>query len=180
MQLSKVSPKMALITGAALVASTAAALGGAGMAGATTRPAGPAAAPAITSLPSTHVQQAINQNVAIAAGNTHTILATSPVLPQGNYLVDLTISFNNLTPGAQVLCGTNTTASTDVDAGNYGDVQNEGATATTGSCSVISAVEINNTNDRVQAWATVFQGPGGPAAYSWTMSELRVGNLVIN
>jgi hypothetical protein len=126
------------------------------------------------------VQQAINQNVAIAAGNTHTTLATSPVLPVGNYLVDLTISFNNLTPGAQVLCGTNTTTNTDVDAGNYGDVENEGGTATTGSCSVISAVTINNTNDHVQAWATVFQGPGGPAAYSWSMSELRVGNLVIN
>jgi hypothetical protein len=166
---------MALITGVALAASTAVALGGAGLAGATTRPA-----PATASLPTTHVQQAINQNVAIATGNTHTTLATSPVLPPGNYLVDLTISFNNLTPGAQVLCGTNTTASTDVDAGNYGDVQNEGATATTGSCSVISAVTIKNTNDRVQAWATVFQGPGGPAAYSWSMSELRVGTLVIN
>jgi hypothetical protein len=105
--------------------------------------------------------QAINQNVAIATGNTHTILATSPVLPPGNYLVDLTISFNNLTTGAQVLCGTNTTASTDVDAGNYGDVQNERDSATTGSCSVISATRIRNASDRVQAWATLFQGLAG-------------------
>jgi len=126
-----------------------------------------------------HEQQAINQNVAIATGNVHTTLTTSPVLAPGNYLVDLTISFNNLTPGAQVLCGTTTTASTDVDAGNYGDVQNEGTVATTGSCSVISAVTINNANDHIVAWATVFQGPGGPAAYSWSMSELPVGNLVI-
>lgn len=66
-----------------------------------------------------------------------------------------------------------------MDAGNYGDVQNGGTTATTGSCSVISAITINNTGDHVMAWATVFQGPGGPAAYSWSMSELPVGNLVI-
>jgi hypothetical protein len=174
--------KISTLAGRLLVggAAIALALGGAGLAGATTRAAGPAATPAIASLPGTHVQQAINQNAVIATGNTHTTLATSPVLPVGNYLVDLTISFNNLTPGAQVLCGTNTTASTDVDAGNYGDVQNEGGTATTGSCSVISAVTINNANDHVQAWATVYQGPGGPSAYSWSMSELRVGSLVIN
>jgi hypothetical protein len=173
----KISTLAGLLIGGTAIAV---ALGGAGMAGATTHAAGPAATPAIASLPGTHVQQAINQNVAIGTGNTHTTLATSPVLPLGNYLVDLTISFNNLTPGAQVLCGTTTTASTDVDAGNYGDVQNEGATATTGSCSVISAVTINNANDHVQAWATVYQGPGGPSAYSWSMSELHVGTQVIN
>jgi hypothetical protein len=176
MQLSNFSMKTALITGAALAASTAAALGGVSMASAST---GPAVAPATATLPATYVQHAINQNVAIAAGNVHTILTTSPVLAPGNYLVDLTISFNNLTQGAQVLCGTGTTASTDVDAGNYGDVQNEASTATTGSCSVISAIKINNASDHVQAWATVFQGPGGPSAYSWSMSEQRVGSLTI-
>jgi hypothetical protein len=177
MQFSKLSPKTALITGAALATATAISLGGVSMASAS---AGSAAAPAVTSLPRAHVQAAINQNVAIGTGNVHTILATSPVLPRGNYLVDLTISFNNLTPGAQVLCGTNTTTNTDVDTGNYGDVENGGSTATTGSCSVISAITIKNANDRVQAWATVYQGPGGPAAYSWSMSELRVGDLIIN
>ena len=178
MLFGKLSPKPALITGAVLVACTAAAFGGASMASASTGAAGSAVTPA--TLPATYVQQAINQNAVIATGNTHTVLATSPVLPAGTYLVDLTISFNSLTPGAQVLCGTNTTASTDVDAGNYGDVQNEGGSATTGSCSVISAVEIKNANDQVQAWATVFQGPGGPAAYSWSMSEQHVGSLAIN
>lgn len=175
MQLRKFTPKIALVTVTALAAATAASLGGTGMAGAIARPAVTAG-----SLPGAYVQAAINQNVAIGTGNTHTILATSPVLPMGKYLVDLTISFNNLTPGAQVLCGTNTTASTDVDTGNYGDVENEASTATTGSCSMISAVTINNANDQVQAWATVFQGPGGPAAYSWSMSELHVGRLVVN
>ena len=177
MELSKFSPKKALIAGAALAASAAIALGGAGAASAGTRPA---AAPAATGLPGAHVQAAINQNVAIAAGNVHTILASSPVLAPGNYLVDLTISFNNLVPGAQVLCGTGTTAGTDTDTGNYGDVENQASTATTGSCSVISAITIRNASDQVQAWATVFQGPGGPAAYSWTMSELHVGNLTVN
>jgi hypothetical protein len=160
----------------AVVTAGAIAVTGIGVASAAT---GGPATPATTSLPTVHEQQAINQNVAIATGNVHTTLTTSPVLAPGNYLVDLTISFNNLTPGAQVLCGTTTTASTDVDAGNYGDVQNEGTVATTGSCSVISAVTINNANDHVVAWATVYQGPGGPAAYSWSMSELPVGTLVI-
>ena len=154
--------------------SVTAALTSAGLASASARPAVTAGGP------TSYVQAAINQNVAIGTGNTHTILATSPVLPLGHYLVDLTISFNNLTPGAQVLCGTGTTASTDVATGNYGDVQNEGTTATTGSCSVISAVTINNSNDHVNAWATVYQGPGGPAAYSWSESELHVGTLVVN
>ena len=180
MQLDKFSPKMALVTAAVLVASATAALGAAGMASASSRQARPEAVPATATLPGTHIQAAINQNVAIGTGNVHTVLATSPVLSPGNYLVDLTISFNNLTQGAQVLCGTGTTASTDVDTGNYGDVENEASTATTGSCSVISAVTINNSNDHVNAWATVFQGPGGPAAYSWSVSELRVGSLVVN
>jgi hypothetical protein len=175
MQLNKFSPKIALITGVALAASVAATLGGARMASASPRPAVSSA-----SLPATHVQAAINQNVAIGTGNVHTILATSPVLAPGNYLVDLTISFNNLTPGAQVLCGTNSTAHTDLVTGNYGDVENEASTATTGSCSVISAYTIRNANDHMQAWATVYQGPGGPAAYSWSMSELHVGRLVVN
>jgi hypothetical protein len=102
---------------AARAAVTAAviAVTGIGVAGAAT--GGPAAVIA-TGRPTVHEQQAINQNVAVATGNVHTTLTTSPVLASGNYLVDLTISFNNLTPGAQVLCGTGTTASTDVGAGN--------------------------------------------------------------
>jgi hypothetical protein len=165
-----------LITAAGAATAAVMAVTGIGVASAAT--GGPAAISA-TGRPTVHEQQAINQNVAIATGNVHTTLTTSPVLAPGNYLVDLTISFNNLTPGAQVLCGTSTTASTDVDAGNYGDVQNEGTVAATGSCSVISAVTINNANDHIVAWATVYQGPGGPAAYSWSMSELPVGTLVI-
>jgi NAD(P)H-hydrate repair Nnr-like enzyme with NAD(P)H-hydrate dehydratase domain len=54
MQFSKRTPKMALITGAALVASTAAVLSGVGMASATTRPARAVAAPA--TLPAAYVQ----------------------------------------------------------------------------------------------------------------------------
>lgn len=176
MHLNKFSPKIALITGLALATATAATVAGASMASASARPA----AVSTTTLPGTDVQAAINQNVAIGTGNVHTTLATSPVLAPGNYLVDLTISFNNLTPGAQVLCGTNSTASTDVATGNYGDAENEASTATIGSCSVISAYTIKNANDHVQAWATVYQGPGGPAAFSWSMSELHVGKLVMN
>lgn len=33
------------------------------------------------------------------------------------------------------------------------------AAATNGSCSVISAVTINNADDHIVAWATVYQGP---------------------
>ena len=153
------------------------ALGGASLASATARPA---PQPAVTTLPAVYEQSAINQNVAIAAGNVHTTVATSPVLPKGNYLVNLVISFNNLTAGSQVLCGDGTTASTDNVSGNYGDVENQASTATTGSCSVTGTVQLNNTGDHIIAWATVYAGPAGPSAYSWSVNEEHVGKLVVS
>lgn len=153
-------------------------LTGLGVANAAT--GGPAPQSAVTTLPTVYEQSAINQNVAIAAGNVHTTVATSPVLPIGNYLVNLVISFNNLTAGSQVLCGDGTTASTDSVAGNYGDVENQDSTATTGSCSVTGTVQINNTGDHIIAWATVYAGPAGPSAYSWSINQEHVGKLVVS
>jgi len=147
-------------------------------------PAGAATStPAATSKPTVHEQSAYNQDVAIAAGNVHTTVSTSPVLPEGNYLVNSVISFNNLTAGSQVLCGWTTTpglANADDLYGNYGDAENQDATANTGSCTVTGTATINNTSDHLILWATVYSGPAGPAAYSWSMNELNVGKVVVS
>jgi hypothetical protein len=130
-----------------------------------------------TSKPTVYEQSAINQNVAIATGNVHTTVTSSPVLPKGNYLVNSVISFNNLTAGSQVLCGWTTSTSSDALYGNYGDAENQDATASTGSCTVTGIATINNTSDHLILWATVYSGPAGPAAYSWSMNETAAGTV---
>ena len=71
---------------AAGAAATAAAIAVTGIGVASAATGAPAAITA-TGRPTVHEQQAINQNVAIATGNVHTTLTTSPVLAPGNYLV---------------------------------------------------------------------------------------------
>jgi hypothetical protein len=174
-------PRAALLRRFALIASGLAVAGilvgslsGFGVAGAATRE------PAAVAKPRVYEQSAINQNVAIAAGNVHTTVASSPVLPEGNYLVNSVISFNNLTAGSQVLCGWTTSASTDALYGNYGDAENQDATASTGSCTVTGIAKINNTSDHLILWATVYSGPAGPTAYSWSMNETAIGTVTVN
>jgi hypothetical protein len=161
--------------GLAVVGALLASLSGFGAANAATR----GAAVSSTTGPTVYEQGAYNQGVAIAAGNVHTFVTSSPVLPVGHYLVNSVISFNNLTAGSQVLCGWSTPTSTDHLVGNYGDAQNEDVTANTGSCTVTGIAEINSTNDHLMLWATVYSGPAGPSAYSWSMNETKVGRLVV-
>jgi hypothetical protein len=172
----KIHTTLAAATAGILLAGLAG-LAGLGPAGAaTSRPA----APDTASKPTVYEQAAYNQNVAIAADNSHTIVATSPVLAKGNYLVSSVISFNNLTAGSQVLCGWTTSASGDDLYGNYGDAENQDATANTGSCTVTGTATINNTSDQLMLWATVYSGPAGPVAYSWSMNETAVGKIVVS
>jgi hypothetical protein len=171
----------AIITGglaaAGILLASLSALSPAGAA--TSRPA----SPDTTTGPTVYEQAAYNQDVAIAAGNVHTTVSTSPVLPKGSYQVNSVISFNNLTAGSQVLCGWTTTPGLpngDALYGNYGDAENQDATASTGSCTVTGTATINNTSDHLMLWATVYSGPAGPAAYSWSMNETPVSKVVVS
>jgi hypothetical protein len=125
-------------------------------------------------------QQALSQNVSVATNNVHTILSSSPVLPEGNYQVNSAVSFTNLPAGSVVLCGWTTSDPGDGLYANYGDVENQGATAGDGNCAVTGIAKINNLNDHLMLWATVFSGPAGPAATSWSMNETRIGKAVIS
>ncbi len=149
--------------------------------GATTIPATASAGPdgVLSGGPTLHEQQDLSQNVTIATNNVHTTLVTSPVLAQHNYLVNLAIGINNIPPGAVALCGETTTTNTDAVYSNYGQVENEGTTASSGNCAVTGVVTINNPNDHIIAWATVYSGPGGATAGNWSMNELPVGSTVI-
>jgi hypothetical protein len=106
---------------AATVGIVLASLSGFVVAGAAIRPA--ARPDTTSSKPTVYEQTAYNENLAITAGNVHTTVATSPVLAEGNYLVNSEISFNNLTAGSQVLCGSTATASSDEPHYNYGDAE---------------------------------------------------------
>jgi hypothetical protein len=130
--------------------------------------------------PTVYEQSAINQNVAIAANNVHTSVVSSPVLAEGTYEVNSVISFNNLTAGSQVLCGWTTSADGDALYGNYGDAENQAASASIGSCTVTGIAEINNPNDKLILWATVYSGPAGPAAFSWSSNETPVANAIVS
>jgi hypothetical protein len=163
--------------GLAAAAALIATLAGSGAANAASRPTG---GPDTTGKPTVHEQAAYNQNVTITAGNVHTTVATSPVLAEGNYLVNSVISFNNLTAGSQVLCGWTTTASSDALYGNYGAAENQDASPSIGSCTVTGTATINNTGDHLILWATVYSGPAGPAAFSWSMNETAVGKVTVS
>jgi hypothetical protein len=130
--------------------------------------------------PTVYEQAAYNQNVSIAANNVHTTVSSSPVLAEGTYQVNSTITFNNLTAGSQVLCGWTTSDSGDALYGNYGDAENQDATANTGSCTVTGIAEINNANDKLILWATVYSGPAGPVASSWSSNETPVANAIVS
>jgi hypothetical protein len=130
--------------------------------------------------PGVYEQAAYNQSVSIAADNVHTAVSSSPVLPEGTYEVNSVISFNNLTAGSQVLCGWTTSDSGDALYGNYGDAENEAASASTGSCTVTGVAEINNADDQLILWATVYSGSAGPVAYSWSMNETPVSSAVVS
>jgi hypothetical protein len=163
---------------AATVGIVLASLPGFGVAGAAIRPA--AHPDTTSSKPTVYEQTAYNQNLAITAGNVHTTVATSPVLAEGNYLVNSVISFNNLTAGSQVLCGWTTTASSDELYYNYGDAENQDTNPSTGSCTVTGTATINNPNDQLILWATVYSGPAGPTAYGWSMNEWKVGKVEVS
>jgi hypothetical protein len=137
-------------------------------------------AEATTTGPNVHEQQNLNQNVAIATGNVHTIVVTSPVLKPGDYLVNLMMDIGNNQPGSDFLCGDATTTSLDAVYGNYGILDNEGTTApAAGTCEVTSTVTITQANDHVIGWATVYSGPGGAVAGGWSMNETNIGNLTV-
>jgi hypothetical protein len=130
--------------------------------------------------PTVYEQAAYNQSVSIAADNTHTTVSSSPVLPEGTYQVNTVISFNDLTAGSQVVCGWTTSDNGDDLYGNYGDAENQAASASTGSCTVTGTAEINNTGDHLILWATVYSGPAGPVADSWSANETPVANAVVS
>jgi hypothetical protein len=157
------------VTGALLVTLT-----GFGAASATTRPAVSSTGPTV------HEQAAYSQNVAIATDNVHTIVSSSPVLAEGAYEVNSVITFSNLPAGSQVLCGWTTSDPGDGLYADYGDVQNQDATASSGNCAVTGIAKINNTGDKLMLWATVYTGPAGPAANSWSMNETPVGKAVVS
>jgi hypothetical protein len=133
-----------------------------------------------TTGPTVYEQSAINQSISVKDFNEHTILVTSPVLSEGTYQVNSEVSFNNLTAGSKVLCGWNTTESGDAGYSGYGQVENEAATPTIGSCTNTGTVKINNLADKLQLWVTVFTGPLGPSADSWSMNETPVGKAVVS
>ena len=129
--------------------------------------------------PIVHEQQALNQNITIATSNVHTTTITSPVLATRNYLVNLAIGVYNIPVGAVVLCGVSTSTNTDVSTGNYGQIENEGSTASSGNCAVTGTVTLNNPNDHIIAWATVYSGPGGATIGDTSMDEQPVGTVDI-
>ena len=120
------------------------------------------------------------ENVAVADNNVHTIVISSPVLADGTYEVNSVIGFNNLTAGSVVLCGWTTSDNGDALYGNYGEAENEAATAVNGSCTVTGVAEINGANDELKLWATVYSGPARPVANSWSMNETPVGSAVVS
>ena len=141
--------------------------------------AGPAAAVTATG-PTVHEEQALNQYITIAAGNVHTTAISSPVLAARNYLVNLAIGVSDITPGSVVLCGLTTSTNGDVVTGNYGQVENEGSTASSGNCAVTGTVTLNSPSDHIIAWATVYSGPGGAIIGDTSMNELPVGAVDIS
>jgi hypothetical protein len=173
-------PRRLAVMGAGLAATGAllATLTGLGAASASTRAA--AAHPDTTTGPAVYEQTAYNQNIPIATGNTHTIVSSSPVLAEGTYQVNSVILVANLTAGSNVLCGWTTSASGDDLYYNYGDVENQDATATNGNCAVTGIAKINNPGDHLQLWVTVYSGPAGPDAGSWSINEAPVAKAVVS
>jgi hypothetical protein len=119
---------------------------GLGAASAPTRAA--AVPPDTTTGPTVYEQAAYKQSIPIGTGSTETIVSSSPVLAEGTYQVNSVIMVANLTAGSNVLCGWTTSASGDDLYGNYGDVENQDATATNGNCAVTGTAKINNPGDR--------------------------------
>jgi hypothetical protein len=136
-------------------------------------------ASAVLSGPTVHEQQDVSQSVPIATNNVHTTVVTSPVLAPRNYLVNLAIGIDNIPPGAVVLCGLTTSTNSDAVYNNYGEVENAGTSAISGNCAVTGTVTINNPSDHIIAWATVYSGPGGATAGSWSMNEQPVGTVIV-
>jgi hypothetical protein len=144
-------------------------------------PAFASAAPATAVLtgPTIHEQQALNQNIAIATNGAKTTAISSPVLAAHSYLVNLAIGVDNIAPGSVVLCGLTTSTTGDVVTGNYGQIENESSTASSGNCAVTGTVTLNNPSDHILAWASVYTGPGGATIGDTSMNEQPVGTVVI-
>ena len=164
---------------ATAVVLTAAAIAALGVATIPAMTASAAPAATVLSGPTIHEQWHLNQNIAIATGNVQTTAISSPVLAARNYLVNLAIGVFNITPGSQVLCGLTTSTSGDVINVNYGQIENEGTTASSGNCAVTGTVKLNNPNDHIIAWATVYTGPGGATIGDTSMNEQPAGTVVI-
>lgn len=162
---------------AAAAAATIAALGLVTIP-ALTATAAPAAAVTSTG-PTVHEQQALNQGITVATGNVHTITISSPVLAARSFLVNLAIGVSNITPGSLVLCGLTTSASGDVITVNYGQIENEGSTASSGNCAVTGTVKLNSPSDHIMAWVTIYSGPGGATVGDTSMNELPAGTVDI-
>ncbi len=163
-------PKALVLTAAAIAALGLAAI-----------PAFANAAPAATLLsgPTIHEQQQLNQNIAVATGNVHTAAISSPVLAARSYLVNAAIGVYNITPGSVVLCGLTTSTNGDIVTVNYGQIENEGTTASSGNCAVTGTVTLNNPNDKISAWVTVYTGPAGATIGDTSMNEQPVGTVDI-
>jgi hypothetical protein len=162
--------KAVVLTAAAIAALGAAAI-----------PAFASAAPAATvaSGPTIHEQQQLNQNIGVATGNVHTTAISSPVLAARSYLVNLAIGVDNIAPGSVVLCGLTTSTAGDIVTGNYGQIENEGSTASSGNCAVTGTVTLNNPSDHISAWVTVYTGPAGATIGDTSMNEQPVGTVDI-
>jgi hypothetical protein len=140
------------------------------------------AAPATATLsggPTVHEQQALNRNIAIAAGNVHTTVTTSPVLAAHNYLVNMVLDIGNIPLGAVVLCGFGPSGSGDVGWSNYGYIENDGSGPSDGNCAATGTITLTTTNDHIFAWATVYRGPAGASVGDFSMNELPVSSVVV-
>jgi hypothetical protein len=172
---TKLRTRLAVVVAALIptaIAVTTLALSGPGTS-ASASPLAPLAAK-----PTVYEQAAVSQDVALS-DSAATVVAKSPVIPKGNYLITMVIQLSNIPPGGTVLCGVMTTTSVDFLTGTYGNVSNEGSAAGTDNCVVTGTAKIKAANDHFEGWA----GPGsdlsGTTVLGWSMNELPVGKLVL-
>jgi hypothetical protein len=86
---------------------------------------------------------------------------------------------SNIAPGSVVLCGLTTSTSGDIVTSNYGQIENEATTASSGNCAVTGTVTLNSPSDHIISWATVYTGPGGATIGDTSMNEQPVGAVAI-
>lgn len=162
---------------AILVAAVASALG---LATAPALAASAAPAAAVLTGPTVHEQQALNQNIAIAANNVHSIVVNSPGLPAYNYLVNMVLDVSGIPPGAVVLCGFGPSGTGDSGWSSYGHIENDGSGPSDGNCVATGTITLTGASDHIFAWATVYSGPAGAFVSDFSMNELSVGTVDVS